>query len=363
MPNHISVTTTFDQNKYELKTTMESGQWHSTLLMDGAELTVIEHKIPIYKPEQKRDNAIATRIMIEFGTSRHTKYLKVAYDFTDIAKEKMQEIDNILAEYAKEQSEIHVDRVAYDAHCLEVAAERKQQAIEEREANIEKLHGILCNRSGTHTIEEIKKAKEDLRTLMLPDMWYIHGQNLKTGNLGHLVINKLVVAEYIHRAFNIINYNGHLWRYDWERACYLYDRNDEMIEQEINQIFELVGDATYQYNGSNTNDKINIMDQAASKDVKTENPFNLVPNVLNTRSGVLKLNYENETVELLGKRPEYMFSYCIDCYYDPSADPTELEEVLTKILDEDQLEFAYQIPALALRHVDIRTYALEMPKK
>src|SRR5665647_2061761 len=58
MPNHISVTTTFDKNKYELKTTMESGQWHSTLLMDGAELTVIEHKVPIYTVLHQLDQKI-----------------------------------------------------------------------------------------------------------------------------------------------------------------------------------------------------------------------------------------------------------------------------------------------------------------
>jgi phage/plasmid-associated DNA primase len=114
-----------------------------------------------------------------------------------------------------------------------------------------------------------------------------------------------------------------------------------------------VGDGRdYIYNGNIISDKTNIIELASMSRVYVDNPFNKVKNVINARNGVLELDYENKTVRMIGKKPDYMFSYCIDTVYDPSADSSVIDRELERILGYQQKELIYQIAALAIRDTD-----------
>lgn len=93
--------------------------------------------------------------------------------------------------------------------------------------------------------------------------------------------------------------------------------------------------------------------QAAGYKMYTHNPFNKQKNVVNTRSGVLLMDYKNKKIIPLGKKPENMFSYCVDCEYNPDADATEIDNIYRNVVGHQQIDIIYQIPALALIHTDI----------
>ena len=109
-----------------------------------------------------------------------------------------------------------------------------------------------------------------------------------------------------------------------------------------------VGDGElYKYNGNITSDKAQIIDKASNKNVYTTNPFNKHTGYINARNGVLKIDYEKRKITLIGKKPEYMFSYCIDTIYDPLAVDTEIHEMLGENLGEFQRELIYQMVAIS----------------
>src|SRR5665647_3662665 len=85
----------------------------------------------------------------------------------------------------------------------------------------------------------------------------------------------------------------------------------------------------------------------------THNSFNKQKNVVYTRSGVLLMDYKNKKIIPLGKKPENMFSYCVDCEYNPDADATEIDNIYRNVVGHQQIDIIYQIPALALIHTDI----------
>lgn len=359
----ILVSTNFDGHSYSLRTTPTRDGWRTTLLMDDVELDILEHKSPIYVSEKKRDSAFAKRIMVELGKTSKDKYLKPIYDIIKSANERQEEIDNIATSYkiallqeaaqARRESE---ERAAKDR------VEREEKAKREKsEANKAKndhtirkiqLYEKLCNKNGDVTPQEIISARDELKQIMMSEFWSIEGFNEKTGKPGHLALQKLPIADYIQKAFNIVRFGGRNWWYDWERAFYTYDSEDVLINQEVARIMEDVGKPAYRYNGNSIADKSQIIDHASLKNVHVDTPFNKCKNVINARNGILKLDYEKKTVKLVGKKPDYMFSYCIDTIYDPNADSSVIDKELERILGPVQKELIYQIAAIAIRDTD-----------
>jgi hypothetical protein len=227
---------------------------------------------------------------------------------------------------------------------------------EKRDKHIEELYDILKNKSGKHTIEEIENAKTEIKNLMMPAFWDIEGLNVKTGNPGHLSLKKLPIADYIQKAFNLVKFGGRIWRYDWGKAFYTYDSDDVYIESEVAAIMDAVGDGDfYKYNGNSITDTGTITHLASLKDTKkvfTDNPFNKHTGYINAKNGVLHIDYKNRKVSLIGKKPEYMFSYCIDTEFHPEIIDTEIQRVLGENLGELQIDLIYQMAAIAIRDTD-----------
>jgi phage/plasmid-associated DNA primase len=224
---------------------------------------------------------------------------------------------------------------------------------EKREAHIAELYDTLKNKSGKHTVEEIENAKTEIKNLMMPAFWDIEGMNVKTGNPGHLSLKKLPIADYINKAFNIVKFGGRNWWYDWSKAFYTYDSDDVYIQKEVCDIMDAVGDGDfYKYNGNIISDKSQIIDKASNVKVYTDNPFNKHTGYINTKNGVLHIDYKNRKVSLIGKKPEYMFSYCIDTEFHPEKVDTEIHRVLGENLGELQRDLIYQMAAIAIRDTD-----------
>ena len=224
---------------------------------------------------------------------------------------------------------------------------------EKREKHIADLYDILKNKSGKHTVAEIENAKTEIKELMMPAFWDIEGMNVKTGNPGHLSLKKLPISDYINKAFNIVKFGGRNWWYDWGKAFYTYDSDDVYIQKEITDIMRAAGDGDfYKYNGNSVTDTSTITHLASTVNVYTDNPFNKHTGYINAKNGVLQIDYENRKVKLIGKKPEYMFSYCIDTEFHPEKVDTEIHRVLGENLGELQRDLIYQMAAIAIRDTD-----------
>ena len=310
-----------------------------------------------YKDEPK---SIAHRVIASYVKN----YFSLGRD--DVAFLKMFWVDLQKAQKASEKAAVNKEsasekeakmREENDKKKEEERARVENEKIREKRLNhLNDLYDILRNKNGKHDIDAIEVAKTRIKELMMDDFWKVEGYNQKTGNNGHLSLQKLAIADYISKAFNIVKFGGRLWWYDWRKAFYTYDSDDAFIHSEVATIMNLVGDKPeYIYNGNSLSDKSQIIDMASLRNperVFIENPFNKHTGYINAKNGVLKLDYVNKRVTLLGKKPDYMFSYCIDTTYNPDAKDTAIHEMLRENLGEEQRDFIYQMAAIAIRDTD-----------
>jgi phage/plasmid-associated DNA primase len=277
----------------------------------------------------------------------------IKQSWNDIQKERRdaKKADEVKKREAKlsvdEDEAIEARRIAEETRAQNITIREK------REKRISDLYDILKNKSGNSTVADIEAAKSEIKEKMMDTFWTIEGFNEKTGNMGHLSLKKLAIADYIQKAFNMVRFGGRIWWFDWNKSFYTYDSDDVLIHQEIVSIMNIVGDGDlYRYNGNVISDKAQIIDAASNVKVFTENPFNKYTGYINARNGVLKLDYENKSVTQLGKRPEFMFSYCIDTEYKPKAIDSEIHSMLGQNLGEVQRDLFYQMAAIAIRDTD-----------
>ena len=88
---------------------------------------------------------------------------------------------------------------------------------------------------------------------MLDSFWTIEG--ITQNSIGHLSLKKLPIADYIHKAFNIVKFGGRIWWFNWDKSFYIYDADNVFIEKEVCDIMDAVGNEMYSYNGHITSDK------------------------------------------------------------------------------------------------------------
>ena len=102
-----------------------------------------------------------------------------------------------------------------------------------RDKRITELYEVLCNKSGKNTIEDIEKAKKDIKELSMTDFWAVEGFNPKTNNMGHLSLKNLPIADYVQKSFNMLRFGGRIWWFNWEKSFYMYDADDVLIHQNM----------------------------------------------------------------------------------------------------------------------------------
>jgi Family of unknown function (DUF5906) len=301
-----------------------------------------EHKVTLQATgtpkESRKETSEAT------GSSIDSR--KESLGAIDTPKETRKETKEREAKEAKEERE--------RAHNEEF--KEKQ----ERKTKAEEWYKIFDNEDGTHTLREIRETKEQIRKLLMRDFWSIQGRNPKTNNPGYVVLQKLEISDYLNKTFRLVRVGGQIWRYDWRKGYYIYDAGNDLLKKEIGYIMTKVGnrDEGYEYNGNSIADSADIIDMASFGSkvfIDTNSPFNkqiaLNENIIliNAKNGVLQIDYKNKKVKLLGKKPEYLFSYCINAKYNPEIANDVIHEMLIEILGEEDTELIYQIAAMAIR--------------
>lgn len=336
--------------------------------MDDVELLSNRHDMRIDQNADKRDRVFAKRIMVEFGKTSHDKFLKPIYLLTAEAKKKsdalnalestMKEKINKYQETAKTEEENK--KQEQEEQIKQVEEAEKERRIQEKQRFLDEkqhMYEVLANKDGKYTTDEIDATKIGLRHLLMDTFWKVEGFSARTGNLGYLSLQRNEIAKYLNSAYNLVRFGGKIWYYDWDRACFTYDPDNDTLNTEAAIILLNVGNGdTYKYNGHAKNDRADIIDTASWIDdkrvFKKKSPFNKIKNVINCRNGVIELDYEHKTRKLLGKRPEYAFNYCIDAIYDPSASPEKANMIIDRVVGRPQRDIIYQIPALAIRDTD-----------
>ena len=88
--------------------------------------------------------------------------------------------------------------------------------------------------------------------------------------------------------------------------------------------------------------------------IETEYPFNIYPDVVPLKNGILKINFATGTTALLPFSPEYRFNYRLNVSYDAAADGTPIKKYLDSLGPDGDI--LLQIPAHAILSMLGRVY-------
>lgn len=153
------------------------------------------------------------------------------------------------------------------------------------------------------------------------------------------------IAEEIALRYNVISYHDVLYVY---QDGY-YQEGSRQIKSLAHKILKNVGDDGNLYKDSHETATREVIHRLRSEDPYFEYPFNDHGNIIPVLNGLVKIEYEQGTAELIPHSPYYRFNYKIPVVYDPDADSeTVHNEVISQYIDGREVDVLYQIPAQAL---------------
>ena len=156
------------------------------------------------------------------------------------------------------------------------------------------------------------------------------------------------IAHDLHDSFSTISFNRTLFVYDKESGIYRENAGD--LEQAIRIIVEETG-AKCSITGA-TRD---ILFYLLATSPQLDYPFNQVKDLLPLKNGVLKIDLQTGTAELLQHGPEHLFTYQIPVTYDPSVEGGAAQALLLSWVDKEDVTLLIQIAAQAILQAQLQT--------
>jgi len=145
------------------------------------------------------------------------------------------------------------------------------------------------------------------------------------------------IADYLKEKLNAFAYKSKFYVYDDG----IYKEGESKIKTELSALLREIN-----YTGRETDLSVQVLHCIEFSEDITEYPFNKYSNLIPVQNGIVKIDWETESAELVPFSPEYKFNYKIDTAYNPEASTERIEKLL-KQYDGDAAPL-YQIPAQAI---------------
>lgn len=192
-------------------------------------------------------------------------------------------------------------------------------------------------------LARIKKISEVNLAKQATPNYIFSVENEKTGTPS-VRIDYASYSAFLKSHFNIVYFNKTIFVYDYGSRMYRKSNNE--IETHIrNTCIE------YSISGRLQSHIIELKTHITSMGCYSEYPFNNSTNTIPVENGVVRIDYENETIQLLAHGPEHLFTYKLPAAYDPNAKPCIAIPLLKRMVDREFVCTLIQIPAQALLQV------------
>lgn len=165
-------------------------------------------------------------------------------------------------------------------------------------------------------------------------------ENQKTG----VRVVRLDVArysEYLTRVFHIKYFNKTLYIYDDEKNLYRPQTNE--IETHIKATRDSAGITEKQKTVAD-----DVIANLKAMGCFTEYPFNTSQTDIPVENGIVRINYDDGTVQLLPHGAEHLFTYKLAVKYNPYARNCHAIALLERMVERQDIRTLVQIPAQAL---------------
>jgi putative DNA primase/helicase len=164
------------------------------------------------------------------------------------------------------------------------------------------------------------------------------------------------IAAYLTEKNNVLSYAETLYVY----RDGIYKPGEVELKAEAQAIIKAIA-----FKGSITDSTREIIHYMTYDNPEPDYPFNEYGNIIPVENGLLKLDFEAETVDLIPPTSQYKFNFKLPVKYDPAADPGPIDKVIRGYVDPVEREgdngkgetiklgysdanLLYQIPAQAL---------------
>ena len=157
--------------------------------------------------------------------------------------------------------------------------------------------------------------------------------------LGRMVVRPIIqnVADYLKNKFNAFAYRSRI--YVFQDGIYV--EGEDILKTELSALLREIN-----YTGKEKELAAEVLHCIEFSEYITEYPFNNYGNLIPAANGIIKIDWTAGTTELIPFSPEYKFNYKLATAFNPDADTTRIEELMSQY-NGDSRPF-YQIPAQAL---------------
>jgi len=218
----------------------------------------------------------------------------------------------------------------------------RPDAIPEDELNI-LIQSVLKHPKGTVVIADKafpKAPRVDQHNHDIPDGCIEIFESQKTG-IKTIKLNVAVYADFLTNYFSIKYFN---------KILYIYDHGNHYYRPQTNEIETHVRNTVIRYGVSDKLQVVLIEVKAhlTAMGCFTDYPFNTDTNKIPVENGIVKINYEEESTELLLHSPEHLFTYKLAVKYNPNMKNCGVIPLLKRMVDVRDIKTLVQIPAQAL---------------
>jgi len=159
-------------------------------------------------------------------------------------------------------------------------------------------------------------------------------------NKERCTLNHIAVAEMLEDKYNVVAYHEALYVYDDG----VYINGEEILQTEIANLSKQIG-----CKGSVRAPTTEIIHYLKFSNPHRKYPFNICDGVVNVNNGVVVINFENGTFELVKHDPKFRFNYKFDVCFNPdNKNDTIHTEAIMQYVEKIDIELLYQIPAQAI---------------
>ncbi len=166
----------------------------------------------------------------------------------------------------------------------------------------------------------------------------------KNGNVKNIAFFYDKIADKIRNDLSTVFFKNIVYAYEDG----YYREGEESIKTEIARTVRGIKAANKRCKASVRGADGEILFYLKYHDPYKEWPFNNIPGMVPVNNGIIKMDFETGTAELVPHSPEYKFNYIIPVDFDQNADKEPIERILKDYVEPEDVEELYQIPAQAI---------------
>ena len=204
--------------------------------------------------------------------------------------------------------------------------------------NIEKISTITKMLTAMSKRLKPSKSKTKKNTIQQPQGQYANLARVQENGKVKLMYPE--IADMLSEKYDIIAYGGEISVYDDG----FYKNGETIVKQEITRIARAVN-----FEDGIKTPTEEVIHYVAYDDPCEMYPFNVQDNAINVKNGVVVIDFDKETFELVEHDPKFKFNYKYDIKFNPeNENDTIHNDVICKYVEPKDVDLLYQIVAQAL---------------